>query len=239
MRFLRYWKDPAYWSWRWQRVSVGTKLLLGVGLAVMCGLGGYTAAKGLADATETTAAFVPPTQQVVTVQRTVVRRAGGETVVKTVKLQSPSHERVVTNSRTRTILQPKTVAVTVPVTVPVTVTRAVTGPTQTVTKRVAAPGRNVVVTGPTQTVTNEVTGPTQTLTNEVVVPGRNVTVTGSTRTVTNQVTSPGKDVTVTGPTRTVTNTVTQPAKTVTETKTVTTATTVSVTVTVPPLPPGK
>ena len=50
MRFLRYWKDPAYWSWRWQRVSIGTKLLLGLGLAVMCGLGGYTAAKGLADA---------------------------------------------------------------------------------------------------------------------------------------------------------------------------------------------
>ena len=136
MRFLRYWKDPAYWSWRWQRVSIGTKLLLGLGFAIMCGLGGYTAAKGLADAAETTAAFVPPTQQVVTVQQTVVRRAGGESVVKTVTLQTQGHDRVVTNSRTRTVVEPETV----PVTVPVTVTRAVTGPTQTVTKRVAFAG---------------------------------------------------------------------------------------------------
>ena len=86
MRFLRYWKDPDFWRWRWQRVSGGSKLLLVVGLAALTGLGGYIAAQGLAEATDTTAAFVPPTAQVVTVQRILAGEDGGSTVVKTVTL---------------------------------------------------------------------------------------------------------------------------------------------------------
>ena len=109
MRFLRYWEDRDFWRWRWQRVSGGSKLLLVVGLAALTGLGGYIAAQGLAEATDTTAAFVPPTAQVVTVQRILAGEDGGSTVVKTVTLPGKTRDRVVTDSETQTVVRGKTV----------------------------------------------------------------------------------------------------------------------------------
>src|SRR4051794_22022309 len=69
--FFRYWRDPGYWRWRWGRASDGAKVTLGVLLAVLVGLGGFYTAQGLAGATDSTAAYVPPAQKVVTVQRTL------------------------------------------------------------------------------------------------------------------------------------------------------------------------
>ena len=107
MRFLRYWNNPDFWRWQWQRISFGAKLFVVVGLAVAIGLGGYIAAQGLAAAIDDPAAFAPPRQEVVTVQETVVRRAGGETVVKSVTLPGPTASRGITDSQTQTVLRGK------------------------------------------------------------------------------------------------------------------------------------
>jgi len=241
--FLRYGYRPDYWRWRWQRVSDVGKVGVAVMIALLLGLGGYVAAKGLAGANDTTAAYVPPTPRAVkvaTVHRTVVRRSKGKdqvvTQVQTVAIASPgttvpetvvvqrTTQRVITDSRDRTVTIP--------------------GQRQTVLKQVTVrrPGRDRVATqGKTATVvqaqtvdrpvtvTSAVAGPPQTVTNQVTSVR---TVTGPTQTVTNQVTSPGRTVTVTGPAETVTATATQPPRTVTETTTNSVTTTVPVTVTV-------
>ena len=200
--FLRYWHDPGYWRWRWDKITGGTRAGLVVMLALSFGLGGYYTAAVLADSTEPTAAHVSPTQKIVTRVQTVAVSAPGQTVTEQVTVQQAGRERGVTNRQT--VVQSQTVEW--PVTVTDAITRTVTGPTRT-------------VSGPTATVTNQVlrvvTGPTQTVTNRISSPTRSVTVT-----------SPSE--TVTGPTETVTRTVTQPSPTVTET--ITNAVTVAVTV---------
>ena len=214
--FFRYWKDPDYWLWRWDRMSDGAGVGIVVALAFLVALGGYMTANVLADSTDPTAASA--TQKVVVTRvQTVAVSAPGQTVMREVTVQQAGRERVVTSRQTQTVVQSRTVER--PVTVTNAITRAVTGPTRT-------------VTGPTQTVENQiiriVTGPTQTVTDRNPSPGRSVTVAGSTRTVT------GPTRTVTSPTQTVTRTVTQPARTVTETMTSTVTTTVTETVTRPP-----
>ena len=202
--FLRYWHDPGYWRWRWDKIAAGTRAGLIVVLALSFGFGGYYAAAVLADSTEPTAAHVSPTQKVVTRVKTVAVTAPGQRVTKEVTVKQAGRERVVTNSQT--VVQSQTVER--PVTVTNTITRTVTGPTKTVSE-------------PTPTVTNQVTrlvtGPTQTVTNRTSSPTRSVTVTGRTETVT-------------GPTETVTRTVTQPSPTVTVTSTNTVTMTVTETV---------
>jgi hypothetical protein len=199
MRFLRNWNDADFWRWQWERISFGTKLLLVVGVGLICGLGGFTAAKGLAEAADTAAAFAPPTGQVVTVQRILVGEDDGDTVVRTVTLPAKIRDRVITDSQTQTVTRTEAR--------PVTVTHAVTGSTKTVTDRVA--GRSVTVKGPVRTVTHLLT---------VTTPGQGVTVAGPIQTVTSR----GR--TVTEPVRI---TVTQPERTVTETATDTVTVTVT------------
>jgi hypothetical protein len=213
--FLRYWHDPGYWRWHWQRASVGTKSSLLVLLALLVGVGGYFTAV-LAGSAATTAPYVPPTQKLVTVERTVVQRMHGQTRVVTQlqKIVVPSaSERVVTLSGSgRTVVQE------------VTVQRP--GRDRVVT--VLRPGRDRVVTqAQTRTVLQQ-----QTIERPVTV---TTAVNGPT--VTERTTAPSRTVTATGPTQTVSNTVTQPPRTVTEaitnTVTATLTTTATVTVTTP------
>ena len=202
---LRYWRDAGYWRWRWQRASDGTRLVPLVLLACLVGVGGYLTA-GLAGSAETTASFVPPTHNVVTVQRTVVHRVKGtarvvtevqrvpvrtssgqrvvtlagreQTVVREVTVQRPGRDRFVTRPRTRTVLQSQTVER------PITVTTAINGPTRTVTDRITSPGRTVTVAGPTQTVTSTVTQPPRTITETNTVTTTDTVTTTATVSVT-------------------------------------------------------
>ena len=181
--FLRYWRDPDYWRWRWGRVGEGARFGLVLLLASLIGLGGYYTAV-VAGSGDTTAAYVPPTQKVVTVQRTVIHPIEGktrvetelqtvsvpsssgaqvvtvpgteQTVIEQVTVNRPGRVRVVTNAQTRTMFESTTVER------PVNVTTVVSGPTRTVTNQVTSPSRTV--TGPTQTVTNTVTQPPRTVT---------------------------------------------------------------------------
>ena len=151
----------------------------------------------------TNAAFVPPTQKVVTVQRTVVHRVKGTgrvvTQIQKVAIPASRRERVVTLRGNGTTLVEE-----------VTVQR---------------PGRE------TKTVRQTVERPT-TITNSVTTPGRTVTSAGATQTVTRSVAEPGSTQTVTRtvtePAQTITNTVTT-----TETIAATVTEPVTVTVTVP------
>ena len=80
--FLRYWRDPDYWRWRWGRVGEGARLGLVLLLAGLIGLGGYYTAV-VAGSGDTTAAYMPPTQKLVTVQQTVIHRVNGTARVVT------------------------------------------------------------------------------------------------------------------------------------------------------------
>jgi len=210
--FLRYWRDPGYWRWRWNRVGGGAKLLLAVGLGLLVGAAGYATARTASEKTQT-AAFEPPRANVVTVigdlrDRTVIAEAVPRTVATTVTLQGDTPAPVV---QTETVVQPQTVER--PVTVTKGVTRAVTvaGPAKAVTTQVTQPARTV--TKPAQTVAQ----PSRTVTNTATVTNTD-TVTQAARTVT----QPSRTVTDTNivtTTNTVTNTVTQPAQTVTVTVT--------------------
>jgi hypothetical protein len=180
---LRYWRDPDYWRWRWGRVGEGARFGLVLLLAGLIGLGGYYTAV-VAGSGGTTAAYRPPTQSVVTVQRTVIHPiegktrvmtelrtvsvpslggaqvvtvpGTGQTVIEQVTVNPPGRVHVVTNAQTRTMLESTTVER------PVNVTTVVSGPTRTVTNQVTSPGRTV--TGPTHTVTTTVTQPPRTIT---------------------------------------------------------------------------
>jgi hypothetical protein len=219
---LRYWLSPNYLRWRWQRTGSVIKTLILVLLALLVGLGGYvTAVMASGSTANTTAAYVPPTQELVTVQRTVVHRVKGTgrvvTQVKKVAVPASPRERVVTLQGNGT-----------------TVVDEVT---------VQRPGVDRVVTDAQTTTVRQsqtVERPT-TVTNSVTVPGHTVTSAGATQTVTRNVTEPGstvtRTVTQTSPTQTVTRTVTEPAKTITNTltttETVATTVTETLTVTVP------
>ena len=180
--FLRYWRDPGYWRWRWGQVGEGARFGLVLLLAGLIGLGGYYTAV-VAGSGDTTAAYMPPTQKLVTVQQTVIHRVNGAakvvTEVRRVAVPSPS-ERAVTVTGERTITLPgtgrtvikgitvespghtQTVVQSQTVERPVTITTALTGATRTV--NVTGPGRTVTATGPTQTITNTVTQPPRTVT---------------------------------------------------------------------------
>jgi len=195
--------DPGYWRWRWASAAPASRRLLGGLLVGVAGLRGFLAAGGLTEVTGTPAAFVTPTQRVVTVIRTVKRTVGTETVLRTIEVQAPaSGEHVVTSVQTQTVVQSRHGA-------PVTVSNSVTGPTHTVTTRASGSARTVTVTtAPGRVVT--VTGPTRTVTGPITA------VTGPTRTVTDTVTQPAETITQTEVV-TSTDTVTTPAVTVTET----------------------
>jgi len=187
--FRRYWTDPGYWRWRWQRIGIDTKLFVLLAVAASVGLGGYLSARELAGATEASGGYAPPVQSsqgIVTAQSTVAQttqmQARGATPIRQRAVAFPVASqtivqrvtgRVVTTGQTQTIMQSATVHQ--PVTVPGAVTNAVTrpvtvsGPTQTVTKEVTQPARTV--TGPTRTVTNQ-----ETTTNTVNVPRVTVAV---------------------------------------------------------------
>jgi hypothetical protein len=168
-----YWRDPGYWRWLWrERVSGQAKGAIAVMVAVAFGIAGYLSAERLAPPEEAatfttqrivtvvrkTGAFMPPTvvtttttqsgeRDVVTVRRdgrTVVVRAPGETVTEALTVRGPIQERVVTDTRTNTVLQTETVDRLRTVTMP--------GLTETVTRVVTEPARTV-----TATVTKEVT----------------------------------------------------------------------------------
>jgi hypothetical protein len=163
-----YWRHPGYWRWLWrERVSGQTKGAIAVMVAVTFGIAGYLSAERLAATEEAatfttqrivtvvrkTGAYTPPavatttiTQpgetDVVTVRRdgrTVVVRAPGETVTEALTVRGPIQERVVTDTRTNTVLRTETVDRLRTVTLPgmiETVTRVVTEPARTVTATV-------------------------------------------------------------------------------------------------------
>lgn len=204
----RYWRDPDYWRWRWDRVGAGARFGLVLLVASLIGLGGYYTAV-VAGSGDTRAAYMPPAQKLVTVQQTVIHRVKGSarvvTEVRRVAVPSPN-EQVVTVTGERTVTVPGTGR-----TVIKRVTLGSPGHTQTVVQ-------SQTVERPV-TITTALTGAARTV--NVTVPGRTVTATGPTQTITN---------TVTQPPRTVTDATTQ---TVTTTDTVATTVTVSLTVTVP------
>src|SRR4051812_3867250 len=153
--FFRYWRDPGYWRWRWDRVGGGAKLLLALALGLLVGAAGYATARTASEKTQA-AAFEPPRVNVVTVKRTIIdlrdqtvtAKATPRTVAATVTLQGDTPAPVV---QTETVVQPQTVER--PVTVTKGVTRAVTvaGPAKAVTTQVTQPARTV--TQPPRTVT--------------------------------------------------------------------------------------
>ena len=180
--FLRYWRDPDYWRWRWERVGPIARFGLVLLVASLIGLGGYYTAV-VAGSGDNSAAYVPPTQKLVTVQQTVIHRVKGtaRVVTEVRKVADPSpNAQVVTVAGERTVTLPgtgrtviegttvespghtQTVVQSQTIERPVTITTALTGATRTV--NVTAPGRTVTAPGPTQTITNTVTQPPRTVT---------------------------------------------------------------------------
>ena len=128
-----YWRDPGYWQWLWQRRVIGqTKGAIAVMVALAFGVAGYLSAERLA-ATENAATFT--TQRVVTVVRKTrantppkvvtktitqpgetdvvtmrrVVRAPGKVVTEALTVRGPVQERVVTDTRTNTVVRTKPV----------------------------------------------------------------------------------------------------------------------------------
>jgi hypothetical protein len=182
-----YWRDPGYWRWLWrERVSGQTKGAIAVMVAVAFGVAGYLSAERLAATEEAatvttqrvvtvvrkTGAYTPPaivtktiTQpgetDVVTVRRDgrrVVVRAPGETVTEALTVRGPVQHRVVTDTRTSTVVRTETLDRLRTVTTP--------GMTETVTREVTEPARIV-----TQTVTDEVTVTEEVTVTVTVKPG--------------------------------------------------------------------
>jgi hypothetical protein len=182
-----YWRDPGYWRWLWrERVSGQTKGAIAVMGAVAFGVAGYLSAERLA-ATEEAATFTtqrvvtvvrqtgahtppevvtktitqPGETDVVTVRRDgrrVVVRAPGETVTEALTVRGPVQDRVVTDTRTNTVVRTETLDRLRTVTTP--------GMTETVTREVTEPARTV-----TQTVTDEVTVTEEVTVTVTVKPG--------------------------------------------------------------------
>jgi hypothetical protein len=230
MRGFGFLFDPEYWRWRWSRIDTDAKVVAFVVLAAAVGAAGYLSAKGIAGASETTGAYVPPSSGVVTVVQT--RSSQGRVVTHLRPVTEIRRRTVTALAPAHTVLDPVTVERAGSVRV-VTQTRqhttTVRGPVETVVRAVTVqrPGR-VVTNRQTQTVVQS-----QTVERPVTVTTA-VTVPGPTQTVTMQG-QQGRErtVTVTGPTQTVTTQVTQPARTVTQTVTQTVTSTNTVTVTSP------
>jgi hypothetical protein len=228
MRSLSFLFDPQYWRWRWSRIGSDAKVLALLVLAAAVGAAGYFSAKGLAGASETNGAYVPPTPRVVTVVQT--RSRPGRVVTQLQPVTEVQRRTVTAFAPAQTVLQPITVArpgSIRAVTQTLQHTTTVRGPVETVVRAVTVqrPAR-VITSQQTQTVVQAQTVERPvTITTAITRP---VTVTGPAQTVTIQG-QQGRErtVTVTAPTQTVTTQVTQPARTVTQTVTATNTVTVT------------
>ena len=188
----RYWREPAYWQWKWRKIGSDTKAVLAVFASFAFGGLGFVLASGLSDYADARSISVYET----TVLRTLTATSGGRTVarvvpvVRTVRIASArTYLTTATQALVRTITTPggsKVVTEAVTTKVPVVRRVLVTmpGPTRTrveTNSRTVTDMRTETVTR-TQTVagapvTQIVVQPPVTQTTTVTVPLVIVTVT--------------------------------------------------------------